>query len=170
MNNTIKKEIYKYLDPIDRKTMRLVSKQEKEIINNLKLELSRKILHKWKNKAKELKNILNYIHMKRLNGDVYFTTNEARIFKNMNISNNTIYMYDYKIPENLKYKNNNGIFITGNYPQFILISNNNKNYIYTQSQLTIHNNNGNIDVYPYLRNANSFKDLLRKILIFKNKS
>ena len=158
------------VSPKNRASLSLVSKDTKRLVNEVKLDLSRDILKKWSMRAKDKKALLNYILEKRVNGNVFFTSNEARIFKNMNITENTAVFNDFKIPNKSKYKDENNVNITGNYPQFIIISTNNKNYVFTKSQLTIHKNNGNIEIINYPSNAVSFKDLLKKILNLYYKS
>jgi len=161
MNNNSLKKIYKIVSPKNRAALSLVSKNTKRLVNEVKHDLAKDIVKKWSLRSKDMKKLLNYILEKRLNGDVLFTTNEARVFKYMNITEDTAIFNDFKIPSELKY--NGPQNLTGNYPQFILLTKNNKDYVFTKSQLTIHKNNGNVDIIPY-SNAVSFKDLLKRIL------
>lgn len=165
LSNDLKKRIYKKINPKNRSVLSLVSKTSKKLINNVRQELSEDILRKWKLRSKDMKKLMNYLIEKRLNGNVYFTSNETRKIKNMHINDDIKTFNDFKIPNNLKYKNDEGKNITGNYPQFIVIEKGNKDYVFTKSVLTIHNNN-NYEIIPYQNEAVTFKDLLKKIINF----
>ena len=172
MNNLSNAEISKILSRLsvqNRASFAMTSRHSRDRVQNYRLGYVDKLIKSWKSRVNNSRGIIDrlfeFIIQKRFAQEVFFSSEELWTFFQMQVDDVGNFR-DFNIPDNLRFKSNDGTYLTPRHPDLLMIINNNYRYVFSANSVSIYsieNNFNNSRVIFYGSEATSFQDLIKKI-------